>query len=116
MTYQRYMGSKEEATIKNWTELINKSVHSADDIDIGDIEAVSRDLIVVKRGFINIHYYYIPVTKVEGWDDNVLWLKITESEVKGKYERNKVPDLTLYYIKDYPYYTTVLYRFAYNSN
>ena len=50
MTYQRYMGSKEEATIKNWTELINKSVHSADDIDIGDIE------IVVKRGFINIHY------------------------------------------------------------
>jgi hypothetical protein len=56
MTYQRYMGSKEEATIKNWTELINKSVHSADDIDIGDIEAVGRDLIVVKRGFINIHY------------------------------------------------------------
>ncbi len=42
MTYQRYMGSKEEATIKNWTELINKSVHSADDIDIGDIKPWQR--------------------------------------------------------------------------
>jgi hypothetical protein len=77
------MRSKEQATIKNWIDSINKSVYSADDIDIGDIEAVSRDLIVVKRGFIIIHYYYIPVVKVEEWDGNVLWLKITESEVKG---------------------------------
>ena len=90
MTYHGDMGSKEEATIKNWTDLINKSVHTTDDIDIGDIEAVSRDIVVVKRGFVHIHYYYIPVANVEGWDGNVLWLKITESEVKGKYERNKV--------------------------
>lgn len=44
MTYQRYMGSKEEATIKNWTELINKSVHSADDIDIGDINRSKKGI------------------------------------------------------------------------
>ena len=62
--------------------MINKSVHTTDGIDIGDIEAVSRDIVVVKRGFVHIHYYYIPVANVEGWDD-VLWLKITESEVKG---------------------------------
>lgn len=109
MTYHGDMGSKEEATIKNWTDLINKSVHTTDDMDIGDIEAVSRDIVVVKRGFVHIHYYYIPVANVEGWDGNVLWLKITESEVKGKYERNKVPDPTLYYVKDYPYYTTAYY-------
>ena len=51
-----------------WMSLINESVHTSDDIDIGDIDAVSRDFIVVKRGFVNIHYYYIPITKVEGWD------------------------------------------------
>ncbi len=50
----------------NWIDLINESVHTSDDLDIGDITAVSRDLVVVKRGFINIHYYCIPISKVGG--------------------------------------------------
>jgi hypothetical protein len=29
-----------------WTDLINESVHTSDDQDIGDIEAVSRNFIV----------------------------------------------------------------------
>src|SRR5918911_3641819 len=88
-----------------WMSLINESVHSSDDMDIGDIDAVSKDFIVVKRGYVNVHYYYIPISKVEGWDGHVLWLKVTENEVKEKYERDKIPDPLQYYIKDYPYYT-----------
>jgi hypothetical protein len=44
---------------KDWISLINESVHTYDDIDIGDIYAVSRNFIVIKRGFVNVHYYYI---------------------------------------------------------
>jgi len=90
---------------KEWIRLIDESVHTYDDIDIGDIYAISRNFIVVKRGFVNIHYYYIPVKKVEGWDGNVLWLKVTENEVKEKYERDTIPDPNQYFVKDYPYYT-----------
>ncbi len=85
-----------------WVDLLNESVHTSDDQDIGDIEAINRDFVVVKRGFVNIHRYYIPTYKVEGWDGNVLWLKITEEEVKRKYRKdNAVPDPTRYLIKDY---------------
>jgi hypothetical protein len=94
---------------KSWIELINESVHTSDDIDIGDIDAVSRDFIVVKRGFVNVHHYYIPINKVEGWDGNVLWLKITESEVKANYQRDKIPDPFQYYVKDYAYYSSLHY-------
>jgi hypothetical protein len=69
-----------------WIDLINESVHTSDDVDIGDIEAVSRDFVVIKRGFINVHYYYIPIGKIEGWDRDVLWLKMTEEEVNRNYE------------------------------
>lgn len=48
-----------------------------------------RDFIVVKIGFVNLHYYYIPIFKVEGRDSNVLWLKITEDDVIRNYERNE---------------------------
>jgi len=92
-----------------WLDLVNESVHTSDDIDIGDIDAVSRDFIVVKRGFVNIHYYYIPINRVEGWDGHVLWLRITENEVKANYERDKIPDPSRYYVKDYPIYTTSYY-------
>ena len=88
-----------------WTDLINESVHTSDDIDIGDIDAVSRSFVVVKRGFVNIHYYYIPLAKVEGWDGNVLWLAIPEEKVVTKYEREDLPpDPSRYYVKDYPIY------------
>ena len=99
-----------EATVKPiWIELINESVHTTDDIDIGDIDAVSRDFIVVKRGYVNVHYYYIPISKVEGWDGSALWLKVTEGEVKTNYERNVIPDPSKYYVKDYPYYNAAYY-------
>jgi hypothetical protein len=79
--------NEEREKKKTWIGLIDESVHTSDDVDIGDIDAVSRDFVVVKRGFVNVHYYYIPVSKVEGWDGHVLWLKITEQEVIRNYER-----------------------------
>jgi hypothetical protein len=86
----------------NGFDLIGKSIHIGDDVDIGDIEAINRDFIVVKRGLVNIHYCYIPINKVEGWDGRVLWLKINKDDIKTKYERSEVlPDPTRYYIKEF---------------
>jgi hypothetical protein len=98
---------QEEQKKKGWIDLINESVHTSDDVDIGDIAAVSRDFIVVKRGFVNVHYYYIPIGKVEGWDGSILWLKIPEEYVKKNYERYVVPDPSRYYVKDFPGYTAI---------
>ncbi|AFU60270.1 zinc finger C2H2 domain-containing protein [Candidatus Nitrososphaera gargensis Ga9.2] len=93
-----------------WPDILNESVHTSDDVDIGDIYALSRDFVVVKRGIIHkIHYYYIPINKVEGWDGNVLWLKITEDEVKRNYERDRNPNPLRYSLKDYPAYSGATY-------
>lgn len=91
----------------DWIDLINESVHTSDDIDIGDVYAVSRNFVVVMRGLINVHYYYIPIKNVEGWDGNVLWLKVTEKYVKDNYERYTLPDPRRYKIKDNTYYKEV---------
>ncbi|HEY7507915.1 MAG TPA: C2H2-type zinc finger protein [Nitrososphaera sp.] len=88
-----------------WSELVDESVHTSDDEDIGDVEAINRDIVVVKRGFVNVHRYYIPISKVEGWDGDVLWLNVTEEQVKANYERNIEPDPTRYYVKNHGYYT-----------
>lgn len=78
--------SMRESTKSTWMDVTNESVHTSDDdVDIGDIEAINRNFLVVKRGFINVHYYYIPITKIEGWDGRVVWLKLPLEEVEQKY-------------------------------
>jgi hypothetical protein len=86
----------------SWTDLIGESVYSTDDQDIGDIEAVSRNFIVVKRGLINVHRYYIPLHKVEGWDGKVVWLNITEEAIRSNYERDVRPDPYNYHYSSAP--------------
>jgi hypothetical protein len=85
--------------VSGWTDTINESVHTSDDQDIGDVEAVNRDFIVVKRGFVNVHRYFIPISKVQGWDGNVLWLSVPEETIKANYERGLTPDPSTYYVK-----------------
>jgi hypothetical protein len=55
---------------KSVADLTQESVHTSDDIDIGD--ATNKETIVVKRGIVNVHYYYIPVSKIEGWDEKIV--------------------------------------------
>ena len=97
------MSSISEDTKSSWMDVTNESVHTSDDIDIGDIEAINRDFVVVKRGYVHVHYYYIPMNKVEGWDGHVVWLKITENEVKRNYQRDRDPDPSNYYIQGHSY-------------
>jgi hypothetical protein len=100
----------------SWTDLIGKSVHTTDDQDIGDIEAVSRDFIVVKKGLVNVHRYYVPLHRVEGWDGKVVWLKTSQEDVKTRYEREAKPDPYKYHYSSAPTVdpNNVLRRFQIN--
>jgi hypothetical protein len=69
-------------------DLTQESVHTNDNKDIVDIEAMNKNSIVVKRGFRDIHYYCIPISKVERWDGHVLCLKINEDRAKSNYQRD----------------------------
>ena len=86
----------------SWTDLIGESVYTSDDKDIGDVEAVGRDFIVVKRGLVSVHRYYIPMNRVEGWDGEVVWLKVPEERARESYERDVVPDPHLYHYSNAP--------------
>ena len=86
----------------SWTDLISESVHTSDDQDIGDVEAVSRNFIVVKKGLVNVHRYYISLHRVEGWDGKVVWLKIPEEAVKANYKRDAAPHPYNYHYSSAP--------------
>jgi hypothetical protein len=83
--------------------LVGQSVQTADDQDLGNIEAVGNDSIVVRRPLlagVHIHYYYIPFINTEGWDGDIVWLKLSRDQADRGYTKHHAPDQTKYYVKE----------------
>jgi hypothetical protein len=61
---------------------INKSVHTTDGVLIGNIHAIDKDSVVVKRDVVTTIYYHVPGQKLREWDGHALWLNIDDKESK----------------------------------
>jgi hypothetical protein len=94
----------EDQTIKSVMDLTKESVYvrKRKGKEIGEIEAVNSNTIVVKKGKRGGKYYYIPVDKVEGWDGHVVFLTITEDEAK-QFESKVKPNESEYFTKGQGY-------------
>ena len=51
-----------------WEEVIYKHVRTTDNRDIGDIETVGNEFIVVREGDVKIRHYYIPKSYITHYD------------------------------------------------
>jgi len=74
-----------------WEEVIHKKVRASDDIDVGDVDRVGNDFIVVRDGVVNVHMYYIPKKHIENYDGSYIWVKLPSTLLAAKYERKTEP-------------------------
>ncbi len=102
MTYDS--PNRNDQSTKSVMDLTKQSVYvrKRKGKEIGEIEAMNKDTIVVKKGKRGGKYYYIPLDRVEGWDGHVVSLTITEDEAK-QFEKKEKPDKSEYFTKDQGY-------------
>jgi hypothetical protein len=74
-----------------WEEVIFKKVKTSDDVDIGDIETVANEYIVVREGVGKIRRYYIPKSHIENYDGSALYVAVPSGLVSAKFERESPP-------------------------
>jgi hypothetical protein len=74
-----------------WEEVIHKHVRTTDNVDIGDIETVGNEFIVVREGDVKIHHYYIPKSYITKYDGSSLWIDSPSTLVSAKFERETEP-------------------------
>jgi hypothetical protein len=74
-----------------WEDVIHKHVRAADNVDIGDVDKVGNEFIVVREGVANIHIYYIPKQYITKYDGSSLWIDVTSGLVSPKFEREDEP-------------------------
>ncbi len=95
----------------DWIKLLDKTVRTLNDDnnnndnnnndnnnndnneeELGKVEAVNEEHVVVKKGLINVQRYYIPHSYVKGTDGNEILLKLTRSETEPFIRNNKIPN------------------------
>ena len=74
-----------------WEEIIHKHVRTTDNVDIGDVDRVGNQFIVVREGVANVHLYYIPKKYIIKYDGSTLWLNLSSTLAASKFERMNEP-------------------------
>jgi hypothetical protein len=74
-----------------WEEVIHKHVRTTDNVDIGDVDRVGNEFIIVREGVANIHLYYIPKQYFTNYDGSSLWIDVPSGLVSPKFEREDEP-------------------------
>jgi hypothetical protein len=74
-----------------WEEIIHKHVRTSDNLDLGDVDRVGDEFIVVREGVVKVHVYYIPKKYVIKYDGSSLWLNLSSMLASSKFERENEP-------------------------
>ena len=74
-----------------WEEIVHKHVRTTDNVDIGDVERVGNEFIVVREGVANVHLYYIPKSYISNYDGSYLYISAPSGLVSAKFERDSEP-------------------------
>jgi uncharacterized protein (TIGR02271 family) len=69
----------------DWNDVIKNEARGSGDEDLGEVQEVGPNYVLVKKGLINKEKFYIPKDQVESYDGDTLHFRISEEEVKSKY-------------------------------
>jgi uncharacterized protein (TIGR02271 family) len=75
----------------DWNDVTKKEARGSNDEDLGEVQEVGSNYVLVQRGMINKEKFYIPKDMAESYDGNVLRFRISEEDVKSKYMRDSPP-------------------------
>jgi uncharacterized protein (TIGR02271 family) len=69
----------------DWSDVIKKEARGSNDEDLGEVQEVGDNYVLVQRGMINKDKFYIPKDMVESYDGDVLRFSITEEDAKSRF-------------------------------
>jgi uncharacterized protein (TIGR02271 family) len=73
----------------DWSDIIKKEARGSNDEDLGEVQEVGQDYVLVQRGMINKDKFYIPKDMVESYDGDVLRFSISEEDAPPSSSANE---------------------------
>ena len=64
-----------------WDDVIKKEARGINDEDLGEVQQVQGNYVLVQKGMINKEKFYIPKEQAESYDGNVLRFRFSEQDL-----------------------------------
>lgn len=74
-----------------WDEIIHKHVRTTDNVEVGYVERIGNEFLVVRQGVADAHLYYIPKAYIRDFDGAQLWIDAPSELVRAKFEKENEP-------------------------
>lgn len=75
----------------DWKDIIKKEARGINNEDLGEVQEVTQDYVLVEKGVINKEKFYIPRDLAVGYNGTILIFNIAAEEAKSKYLRDSPP-------------------------
>lgn len=74
-----------------WDEIIHKHVRTTDNVEVGYVERVGNEFLVVREGVADVHIYYVPKAYIRDYDGAQLWIEAPSGLFRAKFEKEHEP-------------------------
>ena len=79
-----------------WGEINGKKVKSVDGEDLGKIEKISQNHVMIEEGLVKKKRFWIPKFVADFYDGKSLWLDMKKEELKQRYYYDQEPESSQY--------------------
>jgi uncharacterized protein (TIGR02271 family) len=85
------MAAASDSTNIDWDDVVKKEARGSGNEDLGEVQEVDDNYVLVQRGIINKEKFYIPRDLVESYDGTIVHFRITEEDAKSRFLRDSPP-------------------------
>jgi uncharacterized protein (TIGR02271 family) len=75
----------------DWNDVTKKEARGSNGEDLGEVQEVGKDYVLVQRGILNKEKFYIPKDLAESYDGTLLRFRISEEDAESKFLRDSPP-------------------------
>ncbi len=82
----------------DWNDVIKKEARGMNDLDLGEVQEVMEDKVVVQKGIIDHNIFHLPKSLIKSYDGQVLRFNISEGELKNYKVESPTPSVREQYL------------------
>jgi uncharacterized protein (TIGR02271 family) len=89
--YKSYITERIMSSSIDWNDVTKKEARGINDEDLGEVQEVGPNYVLVQKGMINKEKFYIPKDMAESYDGNVLHFRISKEDAESRYMTDSPP-------------------------
>ena len=82
----------------DWNDVIKKEARGMDDLDLGEVQEVSGDKVIVQKGIVDHNIFQLPKSQIQSYDGQVLRFNISEGDLKNYEIQSPIPSVREQYL------------------